>query len=89
MVKGKVDILLITENVLDMTFQQASHLQKVLLNPIGLMEIEMWVGLLRTRVYLLTNIKEIYMRLNLRKNEWLIFGCYHPPFQSDKYFPII
>lgn len=28
----------------------------------------------------------MFFELNLRKTEWLLFGCYHPPYQSDNYF---
>ena len=31
-------------------------------------------------------VEGIYIELNLRKSEWLLFGCYHPSFQSDEYF---
>ena len=32
------------------------------------------------------DIEGIFVELNLRKNNWLLFGSYHPPSQSDKYF---
>ena len=36
--------------------------------------------------YLPNNIEWIFIEMNLRKNKWLLFGCYQPPSQSDNYF---
>ena len=32
------------------------------------------------------DIEGIFIEINLRKTKWLIFGTYHPPNQSDKYY---
>ena len=30
-----------------------------------------------------SDIEKIITELNINKIKWLVFGCYHPPFQSD------
>ena len=29
------------------------------------------------------DIEDLFIKLNLRKIPWLLFGTYHPPFQKD------
>ena len=32
------------------------------------------------------DIEGLFIELNFRKTEWLLFGTYHPPTQSDSYY---
>ena len=96
LLRGKVDILVITETKLDSTFPTSQFL-------IGYSEPYCFDrnsnggGVLiyvredipskpLTDLKLPHDIEGIFVELNLRKNKWLLFGSYHPPSQSDDYF---
>ena len=32
------------------------------------------------------DIEELFVEINFRKCNWLLYGFYHPPSQSDQYF---
>ena len=95
MIEGKVDILVVTETKLfDSTFP-ISQLYVSSFNKPCRLEGSKNSG--RVLIYIredipnkelrnhLPNIEGIFIGLNLRKTNWLIFECYHPPFQSDDY----
>ena len=96
LLRGKVDILVITETKLDSTFPTSQFL-------IGYSEPYCFDrnsnggGVLiyvredipskpLTDHKLPNDIEGIFVELNLRQNKWLLFGPYHPPSQSDEYF---
>ena len=94
LLRGKVDILVITETKLDSTFPTSQFL-------IGYSEPYCFDrnsnggGVLiyvredipskpLTDHKLTHDIEGTFVELNLRKNKWLLFGSYHPPSQSDE-----
>ena len=97
LVRGKVDILVITETKLDSTFPTSQFLIESYSEPYRFDRNRNGGGVL---IYVPEDIQSkplmghklphdiegIFVELNLRKNKWLLFGSYHPPSQSDEYF---
>ena len=92
LVRGKVDILVITETKLDSTFPTSQFLIGGYNEPYRFDrnrnggDVLIYVREDITDHKLSHDIKGIFVELNLRKNKWLLFGSYHPPSQSDEYF---
>ena len=95
LVRGKVDILVITETKLDSTFPTSQFLIESYSEPYRFDRNRNGGGVL---IYVPEDIQSkplmghklphdiegIFVELNLRKNKWLLFGSYHPPSQSDE-----
>ena len=92
LVRGKVDILVITETKLDSTFPTSQFLIGGYNEPYRFDrnrnggDVLIYVREDITDHKLSHDIKGIFVELNLRKNKWLLFGSYHPSSQSDEYF---
>ena len=91
-VRGKVDTLVITGTKLDSTFPTSQFLIEGYNEPYRFDRNRTGGGVL---IYvregisskLLTDSKSVsFVELNLTKYTFLLFGSYHPPSQSDKYF---
>ena len=96
-VLGKVDILVITETKLELTFPNSQFLIEAYSELYCFDRNWSRGGILiyvredipskaLTDHTLPHDIEGIFVELNLRKNKWLLFGSYHPPSQSDEYF---
>ena len=97
LVRGKVDILVITETKLDSTFPTSQFLIESYSEPYRFDRNRNGGGVL---IYVPEDIQSkplmghklphdiegIFVELNLRKSKRLLFGPYNPPMQSDVYF---
>ena len=96
-VQGKVDILIVTKTKLDSTFPISQFMIDGYSEPYHFDKNKNGCGVLiyiredipskqLTDHKLPHDIEGIFVELNLRKRKWLLFGSYHPPSQSNKYF---
>ena len=94
---GKTDILVITKTKLDSTFPTSQLLIEGYSEPYRFDRNMNGGGVLihvlddmpskPVRDYKLPlDTEGIFVKLNLIKNKWLLFGSYNPPSQSDEYF---
>ena len=92
-----VDILVIVETKLDITFPTSQFLLDGFSKPYRLDRNRNGGGILiyvrediRSKLLLKHNfpddIEGIFIEINLRKIKWLLFGTYHPPSQADNYY---
>ena len=87
LVRGKVNILAITETKLDPTFSEPHHFDGNRNGGGVLIYVREDIPSKPLTDHKLPHdIEGIFVELNLRKNKWLLFGSYHPPSQSDEYF---
>ena len=99
-IPGNIDIFVLTETKLDVSFPTTQFCIEGFSTPYGLDRDRNGGGIL---IYiredipsrLLTShdfpydIEGLFVGINLCKTKWLLFGTYHPPSQNDKYFFII
>ena len=92
-----VDILVLTEIKLDETFITSSFLTDGFSSPFRLDrnrkggDILIYVrgditSKLFTKHIFPNDIEGLFVEINFRKSEWLLFGTYHPPSQNDQYY---
>ena len=97
LLKGKVDILTITESKLDSSFTTTQLLIDGYSKPFKFDRNRNVSGvLLYEREDLAcrelksdnlpNDIAGVFIEINLRKVKWLLFSTYHPPSRSDDYF---
>ena len=99
-VNENVDILVITETKIDDTFPVAQFIIRGYCKPYRLDRNADGGGIL---IYVRedipskqlfkhnfsSDIEGIFLEINLRKSKWLLFGTYHPQWQSNHYFLIV
>ena len=96
MIEGKVDILVVTGIKLGSTFPTSqfyingfTKLYRLNRHRNGggvLIYIREDIPSKELNNHLLNHIEGMFLEPNLRKIKWLLFGCYHPPAQSDNFF---
>ena len=95
-IESKVDIIAVTETKLDSTFPTSQLYVNGFTRPIRLdgnrngegvpIYIRRDIPSKELENHLPNDIQGMFIKLNLRKTKWLLFGCYQPPSQSDNNF---
>ena len=96
-IRGNIDILVVTETKLDESFPTAQFLIDGFSEPYRMDRNRNGGGILiyirddipskrLNRHNLPSDIEGIFLEINLRKAKWLLFGSYHPPSQADDYY---
>ena len=94
---GNIDIFVITETKLDVTFETTQFCIEGFDKPYRLDRNRNGEGILiyiregiPTRLLNLhsfpCDIEGLFVEINFRKTKWLLCGTYHPPSQNDKYY---
>ena len=97
LIKGKIDILIITETKLDDSFPTEQFTISGYTKPYRLDRNRNGGGVI---IYIREDIsskqinnfkfhddiENIFIEVNLYKTKWLVCGCYHPHNQNDQYF---
>ena len=96
-IRGKIDILIITETKLDESFPNAQFFMEGYSEPYRMDRDRNGGGILiyvrddipskkLSRHTFPADIEGIFLEINLLKTKWLLYGSYHPPSQVDTYY---
>jgi len=96
LIKDNIDILVITETKIDESFPENQFAIQGFSKPFRLDRNANGGGILiyvredipckELNLHTFDGIEGIFIEINLRKCKWLLFGTYHPPSQSDRYY---
>ena len=96
LIKDNIDILVVTETKIDESFPENQFAIQGFSKPFRLDRNANGGGILiyvredipckELNLHTFDGIEGIFIEINLRKCKWLLFGTYHPPSQSDRYY---